>query len=159
MTVSSITLGTGNDTSAPNGTKVPGVTSNQGLVSGIQLGYVDGSSDFQPLGDASGIPVQGSTTLSGVTVSSASATVNVGDETTSTLVIASNASRKGWSLTNMSSAVCYVKLGSGASATSFHKRLAQYESCGQGLFDGLYTGDIYALWASNAGGTIVGGDW
>lgn len=159
MTVVSVTTAEGANATIPDATSFPVVTSNDGGMPIVSLGYVDGSNEAQPLGDANGIPVSGTTSIEGLTVDAASATVNVGDATSSTELIAANSARIGWSLTNMSSAVLYVKLGSGASATSFHKRLEQYQDCGQGLFDGLYRGAIYGIWASDAGGTVVGGDW
>jgi len=159
MAVTTVTTVAGADATVPASTGFPVVSTTQGKAPVVMLGYESGGNTVQVSVDANGVPVQGTTNIEGITVDAASATVNIGDATSSTEVIADNPARIGWSLTNLSSAVCYVKLGSGASATSFHKRLEQYESCGQGLFDGLYTGAIYALWASDAGGTIVGGDW
>lgn len=161
MTPEALTLVEGANATVPDGTSALVFPSNStGKASGIVPVHIDDSGVATPLVTADGVMMDGEVTISDLVVAATNTTVNVGDATSSTSVIAANASRKGWVLTNMSSAVCYVKLGSGASATSFHKRLAQYESCGQKIMDGdLYTGEIFALWASDAGGTIVGGDW
>lgn len=160
MTPEALTLVEGANATVEGGTSALVFPSTTGKASGIVPVHIDDSGVATPLVTANGVMVEGETTLADMTVAATNATVNVGDATSSTEVIAANASRKGWVLTNMSSAVAYVKMGTSASATSFHKRLAQYESCGQRIMDGdLYTGAIHALWASDAGGTIVGGDW
>jgi hypothetical protein len=155
-----VTVATGNNSTPPNGTTFATDDTAQGHVPLVKLAYSTDGVSTAVTADVNGLQVQGTTTVTGLTVSSTNATVNIGDATSSTEVIAANANRKGWVLTNMSSAVCYVKMGTGASATSFHKRLEQYKDCGQKIMDGdLYTGAIHAIWASDAGGTIVGGDW
>ncbi len=135
------------------------VPSNQGKAPGIVLGYIDGSGDFIEVGDVDGIPVQGDTTITGVTATSAT-TTTVNDTNSSTTLLASNTSRIGWAITNTSSAVLYVKFGSTASSTSFAKRLVQYADCGQGPLDGLYTGIITGIWATDPGdGVAVITEW
>jgi hypothetical protein len=47
------------DATVPASTSVVVVPSNQGDAPGLIVGYIDGSGDFQVLGDVNGIPVQG----------------------------------------------------------------------------------------------------
>jgi hypothetical protein len=161
MTISAVTLTDGSDATVPSGTSVALMPSTAGNITTIVPAYAATSGDAPtPLADENGVIVQGTTQITDLTVATTNATVSIGDATSSTEVIAANSSRKGWALTNMSSAVCYVKFGTAASATSFHARLAQYDRIGQRIMDGdLYTGVIHAIWASDAGGTINGGDW
>jgi len=95
--------------------------------------------------DANGDPVS-----AGGSVSSSTGThSNVGDETSATTLLAANANRDGATVYNDSTADLYLKLGSGASSTSFTVKLAQddYYEVPFG-----YTGIITGLWASDASG-------
>jgi hypothetical protein len=155
-----VTVATGNNTSPPNSTKF--ATDDAGAaghVPIVKLAYAtDGVATLIPA-DVNGLQVQGDTTITGITASSATH-ASVNDTAASTQLIASNASRIGWSITNTSSAVLYVKFGSAATTTSFNKRLAQNADCGQGPLDGLYTGAIYGIWASDPGdGVAVCSEW
>jgi hypothetical protein len=152
-----VTVATGNNTSPPNATKFQPKEASGLHVPAVVIGYSDGSDAFVT-SDASGLAVQGTTTLSGVSASSATVT-SVGDANADTALLASNSSRIGWSITNDSSAVLYVKFGTGASASSYTARLVQYDRIGQGPLDGLYTGAINGFWASDAGGNARCTEW
>jgi hypothetical protein len=98
---------------------------------------------------------EGGTTL----VTSSSATnSSVADAATSQTILASNASRKGFSIYNDSSQAAYVKFGSTASTTDFTMKLSPYgfyEMFG----DCLYTGIITAIWASDSSGSARVAEW
>jgi hypothetical protein len=153
-----VTVSTGNNTSPPNSTKF--ATDDLGAAGHVPLvvlAYSDSSGNMVTA-DANGIEVQGTTTLSGVEASSAT-TTSVGDSATAVELLASNSSRIGWSITNDSTAVLYVKFGASASTTSYIARLVQYDRIGQGPLDGLYTGSITGIWASDAGGNARCTEW
>lgn len=98
---------------------------------------------------------EGGTTL--VTSSSATNT-SVADAATAQTILASNASRKGFSIYNDSAQVAYVKFGSSATTTDFTMKLAAYgfyEMFG----DCLYTGAITAIWASDSTGSARVTEW
>lgn len=148
--MATITITEGASSTPPDGTGVSVSTASDGAVTHVIFGWMDGST-FTPLGDTDGVPIYGDTTIVDASAASASVT-HVADTATSTELIASNASRVGWSITNTSSAVLYIKFGSGATTTtSYTKRLAQYESAGQEGQLGLYTGAIYGIWATDPG--------
>ncbi len=73
---------------------------------------------------------------------------SVADTATSTTLLSSNTSRLGASITNDSSAVLYVKLGTTASATDYAVRMVQYA-----YFEVPYgyTGRIDGIWATDPG--------
>lgn len=71
----------------------------------------------------------------------------IADTATSTTLLSSSASRKGFRITNTSSAVLYVKYGTTASATDFTARLPQYAY----LEENFYSGRVDAVWASDPG--------
>jgi hypothetical protein len=155
-----VTITSGANSTLPDGTKFATDELGGGLghLPLVGIAYSD-SSGTQVTANASGLAVQGTTTLSGVSAASAT-TTNVGDSASSVTLLASNSSRVGWSITNMSSAVLYVKLGATATTTdSFIARLVQYDRVGQGPLDGLYTGLIAGIWASDAGGVAVITEW
>lgn len=88
----------------------------------------------------------------------ASATVTqVGDATASTQLANSNAARSGLIVTNQSSAVLYLKYGSGASATSLTVVLNQGDTFE--MPSPIYTGTIFGAWASDAGGFAYVTEW
>ncbi len=152
-----VTVTSGANSTIPDGTKF--ATDDAGAfghVPIVKIGYSTEDSVSRLDVDADGLKVKGSTTLTGITASSAT-TTSVNDNAASTQLLASNASRVGWAVTTTSSAVLYVKFGSSASTTSFAKRLAQNADCGQGPLDGLYTGAIYGIWATdpNDGAAII----
>ena len=85
-------------------------------------------------------------------VSSVSAAVS------DTLLLAANKFRNMASLFNNSNSVCYVKLGTGASPTSFTVRMtsnAFYELPNLPSGQGVYTGVIDGYWASANGAMLV----
>jgi len=156
-----ITLGTGNNSTPANGTVF--ATDDAGAaghVPFVKLAIAtDGSATAIPA-DASGLQVQGTTTITDLTVTTVNSPIAIGDAAASTTLIAANANRKGWTVQNMSTADLYVRLGDPAALGTCHRVLRQYESMGQRIMDGdLYLGIITGRWASDAGGTAVGGDW
>lgn len=89
-----------------------------------------------------------STTIAALTSTTAT-TTTVADTASSTTILASNANRRGASVSNDSSAVLYLLLGSGtASATNYTVRLAQY-----GYYEVPYnfTGQLTGIWATDPG--------
>lgn len=159
MTIQAVTVTEGANATLPDGTNAALMPSTAGYVTTIVPAFAATSGDAPtPLADADGIFVQGTTTFENVSASSATVT-SVGDDTADTQLLAANANRIGWSVTNDSSAVMYLKFGTSASSTSFTARLAQNERVGQGPLDGLYTGQINAAWASNAGGNARITEW
>lgn len=156
-----VTVASGNNTSPPNNTKF--ATDDLGAAGHlplVALAYSD-SSGTMVTADSNGLEVQistGTVTISGVTSSSAS-TTSTADTGSSTQLIASNASRVGFSITNTSSGILYVKFGSGATTTSFVKRLSQNEQVGSQQL-GLYTGAIYGIWATDPNdGSAICTEW
>lgn len=81
-----------------------------------------------------------------------STTTSVPSSATVVPILASNAARKGATVHNDSSAVLTLKLGSGASASSYTTKLAAgaYYEVPFG-----YTGIITGLWASANGNAVV----
>lgn len=79
---------------------------------------------------------------------SACSITSVGDETSSTELLAANAARKAARIVNDSSAILYVACGEAASASNYTAKLSQ----DQGVTIEGYTGAINGLWASDAGG-------
>lgn len=73
---------------------------------------------------------------------------SVGDEVTSTQLLAALSTRKSARIVNDSTAILYVACTEAASATNYTARLEQYEAV---TIDG-FAGAIYGLWASDAGG-------
>jgi hypothetical protein len=149
------------DATVPPATSVAVVPSNQGKAPGLVLGYVDGAGDFQILGSVDGIPVTGDTTLVDMEAGTFNTPVSIPDAAASTELIAANADRRGWTIQNMSDADLYVRVDGGTAALgSCHRVLRKYEHMGQKVMDGdLSLTAITGRWASDAGGTAVGGDW
>lgn len=92
-----------------------------------------------------------------VVAAAVSTSSNVSATTSSTQLLAANSGRLGGAIVNHSTAACYVKLGTGASATSFDYFLG-------GSVDGApwqmeiplgYTGAIYAAWGSATGAARI----
>lgn len=85
---------------------------------------------------------------SGATATHANVTENAAVQT----LIAANAARLGWSVYNDSDAAVNIKLGAGASASSFAIRLLPRGFCSDKDFGGrLYTGIITGIWDSAPG--------
>lgn len=80
--------------------------------------------------------------------STACSITSVGDAATSTELLALNTSRKSARIVNDSTAVLYVACTEAASATNYTAALTY----GQGVTIDGFTGAIYGLWASDAGG-------
>lgn len=80
---------------------------------------------------------------------------NVSSSATNVTLLASNASRKGFTIFNDSTQVLYVKFGATASTTSFHVKMAagSYYESPAGV---NYTGIIDGIWASANGSARVG---
>ena len=77
---------------------------------------------------------------------------SVGDSASSVQLLAANADRTGFILFNDSTAICYVKFGTTASATSFTVRLTPYAVYVSDT--PVYRGKVDAIWASDAGGNM-----
>lgn len=156
-----VTLVAGANATPAAGTTYNADETSSGKVPGVKLLYSADGSDTPVLVDTNGVKVQGSTTLSGLTAATINTPISIGDAAADTQLIAANSSRKGWTVQNLSTADLYVRMGGGAAAIgTCHRVLRQYESMGQRIMDGdLCLGEIRGRWASDAGGTAVGGDW
>lgn len=97
--------------------------------SGVDIGDVDVTSTVLP------------------TANTQAAVTSVADTATSTTLLSSSGARKGFRITNTSSAVLYVKYGTTASATDFTVRLPQWAY----LEENFYSGRVDAVWASDPG--------
>lgn len=75
------------------------------------------------------------------------AVTSVADTASSTTLLSSSSSRKGFRITNTSSAVLYVKYGTTASASDFTVRLPQWAY----LEENFYSGRVDAVWSSDPG--------
>jgi hypothetical protein len=141
------------DATVPASTSVVVVPSNQGDAPGLIVGYIDGSGDFQVLGDVNGIPVQGTATIDGYKAATPTAS-SVADTATSTTILAANGDRTGFSIVNTSSARLYLAAGGTASATNLFIALSQWQECSMyGI--GVYTGAITGVWASDPGDGVA----
>lgn len=82
------------------------------------------------------------------------AVTSVAASTSAVTVLASNTGRKGAMFFNDSSAAMYLKLGSGASTSSFTVKIAAdgYYELPEGA---VYTGAVTAVWASATGNVRV----
>jgi hypothetical protein len=113
-----------------------------------------GGAEYQrmkPAWGVDGTAVDTSDTNPLPTVSGRGATATLANITGSATVLtlqASNAGRRAWCVHNDSEARLLVKLGSGASATSFTRRLEGYEFWALPF---LYTGIITGIWESASG--------
>lgn len=149
--------GSGNHVTSFGGTG--GTSSSFGAAfpgSGTALGAIDSGGLMAGLNlDASGnLKVSGSLT----TTPPASATATLSSVTaaaTTTTVLASNASRLGFTLYNDSDSAVFVKLGATASASSFFKKMLPYESLTTRDLGVNYTGRIDAIWDSATGNMRV----
>lgn len=81
--------------------------------------------------------------------STACSITSVGDEITSTSLLAALATRKSLRVVNDSSAVLYVACTEAASATNYTARLEQYDA----IEIAGFTGAVFGLWASDAAGS------
>ena len=94
----------------------------------------------------SGIPIvpESVSTVAGVS--------SVAGAASDTLILAANANRKGASVFNDSTAVCYLKLGGGSSSTVFTVKMD-----GGGYYEVpfRFTGALYGTWASATGSARV----
>lgn len=92
-------------------------------------------------------------------ISSSSAEVfSVSDQETSATLLDANASRKGWSIYNDSTAALYLKFGATASSTDFSVKVepsGYYEQIGHGV----YSGRVDGIWASNSTGSARCSEW
>lgn len=90
--------------------------------------------------------------------SSAAEVYSVSDQATSATLLDANASRKGWSIYNDSTAALYLKLGATASSTDFSVKVvsgAYYEQMGHGI----YTGRVDGIWSGDASGSARVSEW
>lgn len=101
---------------------------------------------------AAPVPVTGTVTTAQPSSATASVT-SVSASATSVQLLASNASRKAFSVFNDSSAVLYIKFGVTASSTSYTVQVPKngfYESGSV-----IYTGEIDGVWASASGAARI----
>jgi hypothetical protein len=124
---------------------------------GTAMGFKDSTGTNMAAGnlDASGnLKVAG--TFSSTPPSAATATLsNVTGATSNTTVLASNASRLGFTLYNDSTSAVYVKCGATASATSFTKYMLPQEVWTTANLGINYTGKLDAIWVSVNGAMRV----
>jgi hypothetical protein len=80
-------------------------------------------------------------------VSGTAAVTSVADNASSTTLLSSSATRKGFRIQNTSSAVLYVKYGTTATASDYTARLIQYAY----LEENHYHGRVDGIWASDPG--------
>jgi hypothetical protein len=158
--VATITITEGANATPPGDTGISVSTASDGAVTHVIFGWMNGST-FTPLGDTDGVPIYGDTTLVDQTATTFNTPISISDAATSTELIAANPDRKGWRVQNMSTADLYVRIDGGTAAlTSCHAVLRQYEAIGQKAMDGdLSLTAITGRWATDAGGTAIGGDW
>jgi hypothetical protein len=101
---------------------------------------------------ATPVPISG--TVSSTPASSSSSSVtSVASSATSVQLLASNGSRKAFSIYNESTSVLYLKLGTTASLTSYTLQIptnSYYESQ-----DLIYTGEVDGIWASANGSARI----
>jgi hypothetical protein len=101
---------------------------------------------------ATPVPITG--TVSSTPASSASSSVtSVASSATNVQLLASNTSRKAFSVYNESTAILYLKLGTTASLTSYTLQIptnSYYESQ-----DLIYTGEVDAIWSAANGSARI----
>lgn len=90
--------------------------------------------------------------------SSAADTYSISDQATNATILDANASRKGWAVYNDSTSACYVKFGATASTTSFTVKIEAYGYFEQ-MGHGIYTGQVDAIWSTNASGAARVTEW
>lgn len=124
--------------------------------SGTAAGAQDVGGNMAPLLlDASGnLKVSGSLTTTPPAAGTATLS-SVAGATSSTTVLASNASRLAFTLYNDSDSAVFVKLGATASSSSFFKKMLPYESLTTRDLGVNYTGRIDAIWDSATGNMRV----
>lgn len=96
---------------------------------GVDIGDVDVTSTVQP------------------TANTTAVVTSVSDTVSSTTLLSSSGARKGFRITNTSSAVLYVKYGTTASASDFTVRLPQWAY----LEENFFSGRVDGIWASDPG--------
>lgn len=126
---------------------------------------VDGSGVTQPVSGtvtvtATNLDIRDLTSASDsvsavVPVATSGGPANVSSSATNVTLLASNSSRKGFSIMNDSTEILYVKFGATASATSFHVKMqpGTYYESNAGY---NYTGIIDGIWASANGAARMG---
>lgn len=151
--MSTVTLGAGNNTSAPPNTKIHTVGDDStGRDTGVVIAHSDGSGGVVE-SDGDGLKIKGTAALSGHKSGSKTVTT-ANDSTSSATLISANADRTGFSIVNTSSARLYVAAGGTASATNLFVALSQWQECSMyGI--GVWTGDITGVWASDPGDGVA----
>lgn len=92
-------------------------------------------------------------------ISSSSAEVfSVSDQATNATLLDANASRKGWSIYNDSSAALYLKFGATASSTDFSVKVEPYGYYEQ-MGHGVYSGRVDGVWSLNSTGAARVSEW
>lgn len=84
--------------------------------------------------------------------SSKAAHTSVASAITDTMLLAANVDRLGGTITNESTAILYIKLGTGAAVTSYWKALGPTATVGPSVDLPLgYTGQVDGIWATANG--------
>lgn len=104
--------------------------------------------------DGSGVTQPVSGTVTSTQIASSSSVTSVASSATSVSILALNSSRRGAMFFNESTQICYLKLGTTASVTSYTVQIAAsgYYELPPGY---IYTGAIDAIWASANGNLRV----
>lgn len=156
-----VTLGSGNNTSPTDGTKI--ATDDLGAAGHVQLValvYSDSSGNMIPAG-ANGLAASisaGTVTLGGVSALSASVPGSaIAYGTASGTALAPNSSRLGFNIVNAGTATLYVSFAGTATTTNWVERLeTQYDRLSDGGI-GLYAGLITMV--GSAAGTAIVTEW
>lgn len=97
----------------------------------------------------------GDVDIASIPAATSGGAANVSSSATTVTLLASNASRKGFTIYNDSTQILYLKFGAIASSTSFHVKMVadSYYESPAGF---IYTGVIDGIWASANGAARVG---
>jgi len=127
-----------------------------GAVQAVLMCWDDTNSEFRPVTMTSGGKLETTAAVSTTDGPTTGTLSSVGDETSSTTVLAANADRKGATFYNDSGAILYLGLSATAVSTSAYT----LQIAAQGYFElplndgGVYTGICLGIWASDAGGSV-----
>lgn len=155
-----VTVASGNNTSAPNGTKfATDEATGSRHVPLVVLAYSDSSGSLVSAG-ANGLAVSvsaGTVTLGGVASTATSASTALAYSTASGTALAANANRVGFNIYNVSSSTAYINFGTAANSTAaLVRHLGQREALSDAQL-GLYQGVISII--GSGSGTAVVTEW
>jgi len=144
-----VNLGSNNDVTVSGVSTAANQSTVIGHLDGVEtlLGTIDADTSTLA-GAVSGTEMQVDVLTSALpTANTTSAVTSVADTASSTTLLSAAATRKGFRITNSSSAVLYVKYGTTASASDFSVRLPQWAY----LEENFYSGRVDGIWASDPG--------